>query len=65
MKTYKETQRLFFEEFGKSIKHCWIADVKRLYKLPIAKAHNRIGEEIKHKCPENLTADIYRILIRE
>lgn len=51
--TYKEIQTKAKKELGRTIKSCWIADVKRKLGLTTRKAHNRISDEkVKYPCPE-------------
>ena len=50
--TYKVIQKLYKEEFGRTIKSCWIADVKRQLGLTTRKSYNRLSEdEVKYPCP--------------
>ncbi|MCM4153594.1 hypothetical protein DHD05_18530 [Arenibacter sp. N53] len=51
--TYKQIQSLAKKELGRTIKPCWIADVKRELGLTTRVAFNRISSlEIKDPCPE-------------
>jgi hypothetical protein len=45
MLTYKELQTMHKKEFGKTLKSCWIADVKRELGLIKRIAHNRIDSK--------------------
>ena len=54
--TYKTIQILFKTEFNKTIKTCWIADVKRELKLTKRVSANRINQNsVKYPCPNNET----------
>lgn len=51
---YKTIQILFKNEFNKTIKTCWIADVKRELGLTTRISKNRINQNtVKYPCPEN------------
>lgn len=51
--TYKQIQSQAKKELGRTIKSCWIADVKRELGLPIKFTHNRIDPlKIQDPCPE-------------
>jgi hypothetical protein len=53
MLTYKELQTMHKKEFGKTLKSCWIADVKREQGLIKRIAHNRIdSKKVKYPCPD-------------
>ena len=50
--TYKMIQKLYATEFKKTIKSCWIADVKRELGKTSRVAHNRLNKEsVKYPCP--------------
>lgn len=52
--TYKNIQLLFKNEFDRTIKTCWIADVKRELGLTTRVSKNRINQNtVKYPCPEN------------
>ncbi len=47
-------QSLFKTEFNKTIKTCWIADVKRELGLTKRVSANRINQNsVKYPCPDN------------
>lgn len=49
---YKEVQSEYKRLYGKAIKSCWIADVKREYGLTKRIAYNRIDvNSVKYPCP--------------
>ncbi len=62
--TYKEIQNRYKREFNKTIKSCWIADVKRQLGLPIRTSYNRISlNAVKYPCPnEEIKQRIVNIL---
>jgi len=50
---YEEMQEKFKEQFGKTLKSCWIADVKRELGIPTRISPNRINlNSVKYPCPE-------------
>nr|WP_298931001.1 hypothetical protein [uncultured Allomuricauda sp.] len=56
--TYKDIQDKAKEELGRSIKTCWIADVKRELGLTHKVANNRISKtRVKYPCPEGAIKD--------
>lgn len=60
--TYKEIQRVYQCKFNKTIKTCWIADVKRQMGMKVRNAYNRQGATIINKCPANLIAQIKQVI---
>lgn len=53
--TYKEIQESYKNEYGTTIKSCWIADVKRKLGKTTRKAYNRISKKkVKYPCPNNV-----------
>ena len=51
MATYNEIQKEFKRRYGKTIKTCWIADIKSQHGLTRGNAPNRFGEERTNPCP--------------
>ena len=51
MATYKEIQSWVKQNFGYVPETCWIAHVKEMTGLPVAKAPNRRGKERLKPCP--------------
>lgn len=50
--TYKKIQKLYKDQFNKTIKTCWIADVKRELGLTTRISKNRISNNsVKYSCP--------------
>jgi hypothetical protein len=50
--TYKTIQELYKNQFNKTIKTCWIADVKRELGLTTRISKNRINvDSVKYPCP--------------
>jgi len=60
--TYKVIQDVHKRLYNKTIKSCWIADVKRQLGISVRKAYNRRTEEIGNKCPERFVLNIIRII---
>ena len=53
MATYKKIQEYIQENFGQSVKTCWIADMKEIHGLSKRVASNRISLNSKvYPCPE-------------
>ena len=53
MATYKQIQEYIKQEYGITVKTCWIADVKRQYGKTSRLATNRIDpEKAKYPCPQ-------------
>lgn len=51
--TYKNIQQLYKDQFNKTIKTCWIADVKRELGLTTRILKNRISNKtVKYPCPD-------------
>lgn len=61
--TYKQIQICYKKHFNKSIKTCWIADIKRQLGLPVKIAHNRKTATIINKCPQHLVNQVKEIII--
>lgn len=52
MATYKDIQKYVKEKYKKTIKTCWIADMKEKLGLPKRNAPNRISEDTRvYPCP--------------
>jgi len=51
--TYKQIQKYYKDHFNKTIKTCWIADVRRELGLPTRSAYNRKNQDfVIYPCPE-------------
>lgn len=51
---YKKIQTYIKEKYGRSVKTCWIADMKERSNLPVRKAPNRIDPNKRtNPCPAN------------
>jgi len=62
--TYKKIQECYQIHFGRSIKSCWIADIKRELGLPIRIAYNRINNDsVKNPCPEGIIKERLKKII--
>ena len=56
--TYKEIQKKAKEDLGKSVKSCWIADVKRELGTTTRVAYNRASiPKVKYPCPDGRIKD--------
>ncbi|RXR17371.1 hypothetical protein EQG63_11190 [Flavobacterium amnicola] len=54
MMTYKSIQELYKETFNRTIKTCWIADVKRELGQTTRKSYNRLDDNtVKYPCPND------------
>lgn len=53
MPTYQKIRDFVLENYGHTVKTCWIAHVKELNGLNPSQAPNRVGPERLHPCPEN------------
>lgn len=62
MATYKEIQMEFRKRYGKTIKTCWIAEVKANQGLTRGPAPNRIGKERTNPCPKEYWDKIENII---
>ncbi|MGB0880990.1 MAG: hypothetical protein ACPGTO_10525 [Polaribacter sp.] len=61
--TYKEVQSIYKEKYGRIIKSCWIADIKRELNLTKRKAYNRINDDrVEYPCPENIKENLMKII---
>lgn len=53
MATYKQIQNYIKNTYGKTVKSCWIADVKEQLGLPFKRSPRRTGERV-YLCPDNV-----------
>jgi len=54
MATYQQIQKWIKENYGFSVKTCWIAHVKEICGLPVRKAPNRINKNKRvDPCPKS------------
>ena len=60
--TYREISETHKKEFGKSIKTCWIADVKRQLGYHIRYAYNRKGNDVMYPCPDKFVDSITTVI---
>jgi len=60
--TYKQIQSCYKKHFHRSIKTCWIADVKRQLGHLVRNAHNRKTATIINKCPGHLINQVKQII---
>lgn len=52
--TYKQIQAEYRQRYGRTVKTCWIADVKRKHGKTTRVAPNRAGEEPQEPCPAHI-----------
>jgi hypothetical protein len=63
--TYKQIQEEYRRLYGKTIKSCWIADVKRELGLPIRMAYNRENDDsIKNWCKDKIVRERIKNIIK-
>lgn len=60
--TYHQASTLYLQRYERTIKDCWIADLKRFYGKTSRVATNRIGNTIKNPCPERIWSKLEKIL---
>ena len=60
--TYTQAQLHYKKRYGKTVKTCWIADIKRKHGETNHKAYNRIGNKPKYPCPDDVFDNLERIL---
>jgi|LSQX01.2.fsa_nt_gb hypothetical protein len=54
MATYKEIQAYVKDNYGFTVKTCWIAHMKEICGLPVKMANNRTSPDQRvHPCPYN------------
>lgn len=64
MRTYSEVQRLYYSKYKRTIKTCWIADVKRKLGLTTRVAANRINKtKVKYPCHPDDFEKIKKIVL--
>lgn len=63
--TYKEIQEIYRNKYQKTIKSCWIADVKREMGFPMREAYNRENpNQIKNWCKDPDVRDKIKQIIQ-
>ena len=61
--TYSKIQTMYKLKYGKTVKTCWIADIKREMKLTTRISFNRIDKEkVKYPCPEEIRENLSEII---
>lgn len=58
MARYEDIQKWVKDNYGISIKTCWIADIKEQCGLPLKEAQNRKIEDRQEPCPQKHKAKI-------
>ncbi len=63
--TYKTIQNEYHKVYNKTIKSCWIADVKREMGLPVREAYNRENPNIiKNRCMDLEVRERIKAIVR-
>ena len=60
--TYKEAQIIYQKRYSRSVKTCWIADIRSKHGKTTRKAPNRIGKKPKYPCPDYVRPKLEKIL---
>ena len=60
--TYKKVQAAYEQRYGKSVKTCWIADIKREFDPAMKQAWNRQSNIPTNPCPDNVYANLKTIM---
>lgn len=60
--TYKQASNIYKKRQGKTVKSCWIADVKRKHGKIKRQSWNRIGTKPKYPCPDDIFLKLEKIL---
>ena len=61
--TYLRAQMIYKKRHGKTVKTCWIADVKRKHGKTTHQAHNRSSSKPKYPCPADVYPNLEKILL--
>ena len=59
--TYAKAQEIYKKRHHRTVKSCWIADIKRRHGKTKYRAWNRIGTNPKYPCPENIWPELEKI----
>lgn len=59
---YSQAQTIFRKRYGKTVKTCWIADIKNQHGKTSRNAPNRIGKKPKYPCPDDIRLKLEKIL---
>ena len=60
--TYDKAQIIYKKRYGKTVKTCWIADIKRQHGKTKHKSWNRISAKPKYPCPDHVFSNLEKIL---
>lgn len=52
--SYRQVQEAYRTRYSRTVKTCWIADVKRRHGKIARRAYNSSGLEPKYPCPEGV-----------
>lgn len=59
--TYEKAQTIYKTRHGRTIKICWIANVKKKYKATKRQTLKRIGIKPKYPCPVDIFSNLEKI----
>ncbi|MFN8139198.1 MAG: hypothetical protein U0R49_05320 [Fimbriimonadales bacterium] len=63
MSTYKEIDAEFRRRHGKSVKPCWIADVKELNGVPLRQSARSVTHATRlHPCPDRFRTRLETVM---
>ena len=60
--TYHQAQKIYKKRYRKTVKTCWIADIKSKHGKTTRKAPNRISKKPKYPCPDDVHPKLEKIL---
>ena len=61
--SYRQVQEAYSRRHGRTVKTCWIADVKRKHGKTVRQAHNRIDPaEPKYPCPDDIYPKLEKVM---
>lgn len=61
--TYKQAQDAYKKKYGKVVKTCWIADIKREFNPSMKPAPNRLGDTPTNPCPADVYPKLKKIMM--
>ena len=61
--TYQVIQDEYYARYGKTVKTCWIAHIKRDYNATTRVAPNRAGEEAANLCPSDIYPKLEAVML--
>lgn len=60
--TYEKAQIIYKKRYRRTVKTCWIADIKRKHGKTKCQSWNRIGTKPKYPCPTDIFPKLEKIL---